>query len=50
VLGLLEWDVELWDGITLSNTLDEYELISHRNALARWGKRRFPPFTCPPSH
>lgn len=39
-LGLLEWDVTLWPGVELSNTMDEYRRMSHRNALARaaaWG-------------
>eukprot|EP00967_Tisochrysis_lutea_P152100 scaffold297251_cov26-Tisochrysis_lutea.AAC.11 len=34
-LGLLEWDVTLWPGVELSNTMDEYRRMSHRNALAR---------------
>ena len=39
-LGVFEWEVELWRGIKLSNTFEEYKKMDLRNQLARgsaWG-------------
>lgn len=40
LLGVFEWECELWEGVTLANTLDEYARMPLRNALDRgsaWG-------------
>lgn len=41
VCGVLEWKAELWSGVELRNTLEEYRSLPLRNAMSREGNWGF---------